>query len=146
MSSLTSNKLKELLWLKIIDGENDVFKIALMDDGFTFNLVTHNTYADISAFEFANGSGYTTGGNTLAGHTVTKDDTNHAGILSFNNTTWTMSGADLAVVGAIIYDDTVAAPVADPVIAYIDFDGLLTTYDGGVFTVANISVSIFDRV
>lgn len=143
MSSQASNKIKELLWKKVIDGVNDTFKIALMADGFTFNKDSHDEYADVSAYEVTNGSGYSTGGATLAGNTVTKDDTEDAGILSFNNASWTMSGANLATVGAIIYDDSVASPAVKPIAGYIDFGGLLTTYDGNTFTVVNIAIPIF---
>lgn len=142
MSSQASNKIKELLWKKVIDGVNDTFKIALMADGFTFNRSSHDTYGDISSYEVSNGGGYTTGGNTLSGNTVTKDNTENAGILSFNNTNWTMDGANLATVGAIIYDDSVASPDNKPIAGYIDFGGLLTTYDGGTFSVVNIAIPI----
>lgn len=144
MASYTSNKIKELLWEKVIDANNDTFKIALMASGFAFNRATHSTWSDVSSSEVADGSGYTTGGNSLTGNTVTKDDTENQGILSFNNTSWTMSGADLTTVGAIIYDDTIASPVADPIVAYIDFSGAQTTYDGGTFTIANISIPLGD--
>lgn len=142
MSSRASNKIKELLWKKVIDGENDTFKMALMEDGFTFNRASHDVYDDVSSYEVDNGNGYTTGGNALTGNTVTKDDTENAGILSFNHTNWTMDGANLAAVGAIIYDDTVSSPVNKPIVGYIDFEGLLTTYDGGTFTVVNIAIPI----
>jgi len=141
MSSQASNKIKELLWEKIVDGNNDVFKIALMADGFSFSPSTHSLYGDVSAQEVVGGSGYITGGNTLSGVTITKDDTEGAGIIAWNNSAWTMAGADLNTVGAIIYDDTVASPVK-PIVGYIDFGGLLTTYDTGVFTVANIAIAI----
>lgn len=142
MSSQASNKIKELLWKKVVDGVNDTFKIALMEDGYTFNRSSHETYDDVSGYEVSNGGGYTVGGNTLSGNNVTKDDTENAGILSFNNTNWTMSGANLATVGAIIYDDTVASPDNKPIVGYIDFGGLLTTYDGGTFSVVNIAIPI----
>lgn len=141
MASAASNKCKYLLWKKVIDGVNDTFKIALMNTDFSFDKDNHHSYSDVSANEVASGSGYTTGGNTLTGNTVTENDTQDAGILSFNNTTWTMSGADLETVGAIIYDDTLSSPTADPIIAFIDFGGTLVTYDGGTFTIANIAVA-----
>lgn len=142
MASQASNVIKYLLWKKVIDGENDTFKIALMADGFSFNRASHATYGDISSYEHTAGNGYTAGGATLTGVSVTQDDTYNAGIISWNNASWNMSGGNLATVGAIVYDDSVGSPVNKPIVGFIDFQGLLTTYDGNTFTVANIAIPI----
>ena len=47
-----------------------------------------------------------------------------------------------AVSGAIIFDDTVTTPTADPIIGYIDFGGEQTQADGGVATISSIKVRI----
>ena len=140
MSSQTANNYKELLARKIIDYAADVFKIALMEPGFAFSRSAHEIYADISAFELATALGYTVGGATLAGITITNDAVLAAAIMSWNNASWPIVGGDLQAAGAIIYDFTVAAPDIKPIVGYIDFGSTMTTYNGGTFTIANIAV------
>ena len=143
MASTPSNKIKYLLATKAIDFANDTFKIILMATGFTFDIDTHHGYADVSASELGTANGYTAGGNTLAGVAVTEDDTDDRTEVTWNNTTWTASGGSIGPTpGAIIYDDTVTSPTADPIVGYIDFGGDQTQSDGGVATIANIEFRI----
>ncbi len=48
-----------------LEASGTVVKAVLLTDAYTFNQDTHESYADISASEVANGNGYTTGGLTL---------------------------------------------------------------------------------
>jgi hypothetical protein len=140
MATVTANNYKLLLLKKIIDFSADTFKIILMQKGFSFSRSAHDGYADVSASELATAYGYTAGGNTLAGVTITQDDVNNEATVDWNNTYWTISGGNIEADGAIIYDDTVASPTVDPIIGYIDFGGTILTLDGGTFTIANIQV------
>ena len=143
MSATVSNKLKFLLASKAIDFANDSFKIILMASGFVFDKDTHHGYADVSASELADGNGYTTGGATLANVAVTEDDTDDRCEITWDNAAWTASGGSVGPTpGAIIFDDTVTTPQADPVVGYINFGGEQTQADGGVATVSNIEVRI----
>lgn len=142
MATLASNKFKELLLKKVIDGANDTFKILLMKKGFAFNRATHAVYADVTSEELTTAYGYTAGGATLAGATITNDSVNNLAKLTFNNASWLASGGNLEADGALIIDDTVTSPVIDPIVGYIDFGGTMLVYDGGTFTVANISVVV----
>jgi len=143
MSSTLSNKMKFLLASKAIDFANDTFKIILMNTGFVFDRDTHHGYADVSAYELATGNGYTQNDKTLSGVTVTEDDTDDRCEVTWNNVQWTASGGSIGPTpGAIIFDDTVTSPQADPIIGYIDFGGDQTQADGGVATIANIEVRI----
>lgn len=142
MPSQASAILKELAAKKVIDFANDTFKIILMKPGFAFSAATHDGYADVLAEEHANGNGYTTGGATLSGVTVTRDDVLNQTVVSWNNPSWVMSGGNAQADGAIIYDDTVASPEVDPIIGFIDFGQTITVYDGGTFTIANVKVII----
>ncbi len=136
MATEASNKIKYLLATKVIDFANDVFKIALMATGFTFNKDTHHGYADISGNELATANGYTAGGNTLAGVGVVEDDTDDRTEVTWNNTTWNAAGGSIGPSpGAIIYDDTAAD---DPIVGYIDFGGDQTQADGGTATISSI--------
>lgn len=142
MATSPSNKCKYLLLKKVIDFSADSFKIILMQSGFSFDKDTHEGYANVSASEVANGNGYTTGGAVLAGVSVTEDDTADLGKVTWTNPSWTASGGDITASGAIIYDDTVSSPTADPIIGYIDFGGDITQANGGTFTIANPMVRI----
>ena len=83
----------------------DTFKIALLKSASvgsgTFGAATTN-YSDLSTDELGNGSGYTTGGNTLTNVTPTADGT--TAITDFADTTWT--SATFTTCGALIYNDT----------------------------------------
>jgi hypothetical protein len=138
-----SNKIKYLLATKAIDFANDTFKIILMQSGFTFNKDTHHGYADVSGSELGTANGYTVGGNTLAGVSVTEDDVDNRCEVTWNNSSWVASGGVIGPSpGAIIYDDTVTTPQADPIVGYIDFGGNQTQADGGTATISNIEVRI----
>lgn len=140
MASQTANNYKELLALKVIDFNADVFKIILMEPGFTFSRATHEIYADVSAFELPTAYGYTAGGQILAGISIVNDPILAAAIMSWNNASWVIAGGDIQAEGAIIYDDTVAAPDVDPLLGFIDFGGTLTTFNGGTHTIANVAI------
>ena len=140
MASYASNKIKYLLATGAIDFSSDTFKIILMDSGFSFDIDDHETYSDVSGDELSNGNGYTTGGNTLSGVSVTEDDTDDRTEVTWNNTSWTASGGSIGPTpGAIIYDDTHAS---DAIVGYIDFGGEQTQADGGTGTIANIEFRI----
>lgn len=143
MASTIANKLKYLLATKVIDFANDSFKIILMQSGFTFNKDTHHGYADVSASELSTANGYTANTKTLASVSVTEDDTDDRTEVTWANVTWTASsGAIGPSPGAIIFDDTVSTPTADPIVGYIDFGGDQTQADGGTATISNIEIRI----
>jgi len=143
MSTQLSNKFRYLLAQKIVDFANDTFKMVLMGTGFTFSPSTHAGYADVSGSELATGNGYTAGGVTLTGVTITQDDTNNKCKITWDNATWSASGGDIGpVCGAIIYDDTLTTPEADLIVGFIDFGGSFSEPDGGVATVSNIEVDL----
>lgn len=140
MANQAANKIKYLLATGAIDFSSDVFKIILMESGFTFNRDTHHYYADVSGQELPTANGYTAGGETLAGVTVTEDDTDDRTEVEWNNVSWTASGGPIGPTpGAIIYDDTHAD---DAIVGYIDFGSEYTQADGGVATITNIEVRI----
>jgi hypothetical protein len=140
MATLASNKIKYLLATAAINFPSDTFKIILMASGFVFNPDSHEKYADISANELANGSGYTTGGETLLNVAVTEDDSDDCAKIVWDDMTWTASGGAIGPTpGAIIFDDTAAN---DPIVGYIDFGSEQTQADGGTATIANIEIRI----
>ena len=142
MASQIANNWKELMHYGIPQVDADTFKICLMEPGFAFSRSAHEVYADISAFELPTLGGYTAGGQALTPvpPTITNDAVLAAGIAAWNNAVWTAT-ATLQACGAIIYDDTVAAPDVDPIAGFIDFGGTITVYTGGAFTVSNITLA-----
>jgi len=143
MASYASTKITYLLAIKIIDFDTDTSKICLMQTGFTFDRATHHVYADISASELATANGYVAGGVSLGVSTVTENDTLFKTTVTWPNASWTAAGGSIGpAAGAIIYDDTVAAPVAKPIIGYIDFGSDQTQVNGGIFTIANPEVDL----
>ena len=141
MSSQVANNWKETSAYGTHNFNTDAFKIILMEPGFAFSRATHEIYADVSAFELPTAFGYTAGGAALAGVVITNDAVLAAAIIAWNNVAWNIAGGDLQASGAIIFDDTIAAPDIDPIVGFIDFNGTLTTYNGGTFTVVNIAVA-----
>ena len=99
----------------------NTFKIALgkatASITGTYGAATTN-YSDLTgnSDELPNGSGYTTGGNTLTSVTPVADGT--TAICDFADTTWT--SATFTTSGAIIYNDTAAG---DPACAVLSFGG-----------------------
>jgi len=143
MASVPSNKLKFLLASKVVDFANDSFKIILMASGFVFNRDTHHGYADVSGSELPTANGYTANTKVLTGVAVTEDDADDRCEITWANVQWTATGGSIGPTsGAIIFDDTVITPLADPIVGYIDFGGDQTQADGGTATVSNVEVRL----
>lgn len=116
-----------------IDIPSDTTKVILLTDSYTPN-EDHTQYSDVSAYEVANGNGYTTGGVEVA-MTVTDDDTNNRVIIDSANPSWTASGGSIGPFRyAVWYDDT---HVNDVLIYIFDFGSNQTANDG-----SDISVTV----
>jgi hypothetical protein len=131
-----------------IDLDADSFKIALYLS--TSNVATTSIDGIAAATnEHANANGYTTGGVALTTPTWVES----SGTLTFDSAdmtdAWTASGGSLVARFAVIYDDTVTTPVADPIVAHCLLDSTpadVTVTDtntlsinmnaSGIFTVA----------
>lgn len=129
MASGVYNRHKANLMNKLVDmgTGGDTFKVALFDNVHTFD-ADHDVWADISANEIS-GTGYTTGGATLANQTVTQDDTNDLGKFDADDSSWTT--ATFTAYHAVIYDDTLAG---DDLVCNIDLGGAKTV-SAGTFTI-----------
>jgi len=139
------DKAKEYIGDGTIDLDGDTFKCALYQS--TSNVATTSINALATATnEVANANGYTTGGVTL----VTPTWVENAGTVTFdaNDLTdaWTATGGNIVARFAVIYDDTVAAPVAKPIIAHCLLDNSpadVTTTDGNTLTINFNASGIF---
>lgn len=115
----------------------DTYKVKLYATA-TFN-AANTTLASITGTEATTGTGYTAGGQALAGVSVTTVTTNDAKF-DANDVTWTASGGSITAAYAVIYNDTDAN---DPPIAFIDFDGSQSAGDGTDFKIVWNANGIF---
>ena len=106
----------------VIDLDTDVMKIALYTSSATLDATT-TVY---SATNEVVGDGYTAGGNTLTGATISTSGT--TAFVDFSDTTWTT--ATITARGALIYDSS----KSDKAVAVLDF-GADKTSTAGDFTV-----------
>lgn len=137
-------KLYDTAKLKIAQGIIDLdthnFKIALFLSTSNCNTLTHDELADLTD-EHANGNGYTTGGQSLAGESLG----NTSGTTKFDsdNPVWTATGGPITARFAVIYDDDVAG---DPLLAVCLLDTApadVTATDTNTFTVNMNASGIF---
>ena len=125
---------------RFADGSNavgDTYKVKLLTAA-TFD-ATHTTLAATGGTEATTGTGYTAGGQALAGVAVTTITTNDAKF-DANDVTWTASGGAITASYAIIYNDT---DTDDPPVAFIDFGGSESASDGTDFIIVWNASGIF---
>ena len=116
------SSFKQQILLGEHDLDTDVIKIALYTSAATLSAAT----TAYSTSDEVVGVGYTAGGNTLAGATVSLTGT--TAFVDFSDTTWTT--ATITARGALIYNSS----KSDKAIAVLDF-GADKTSTAGSFTV-----------
>lgn len=131
------NRHKYNMPAKVVDMVNDTIKMILLNNTHSFN-PDHNVYADVSANEInpGSGNGYTVGGHTLSGKTLTQDDTNNRAVFDANDVSLTT--ATFTAYHLVLMDTSVGS---SPLILSIDFGGAKVV-TGGTFTVAWASAGI----
>jgi hypothetical protein len=114
-TGVTNNFRRDLL-NGDIDFAADTFKIAL------YNNAGHgpNTSA-YSATNESSGSGYSAGGTTLSGVSITVDASNNVAYVDWSDPSW--STATVTADECLIYDDTVTSPTANVACSVHDFNG-----------------------
>lgn len=116
------SSFKQQILLGEHDIDTDVIKIALYTSSATLSAAT----TAYSTSDEVVGTGYTAGGNTLTGATVSLSGT--TAYVDFSDTTWTT--ATITARGALIYNSS----KSDKAIAVLDF-GADKTSTAGSFTV-----------
>lgn len=96
-----------------IDLDSDTLKVALVTSSYTPS-GAHTQWADVSAYEVASGSGYTTGGQTLTGVTVTNSN------IDYDDVVWTAITKTFRY--AVLYKSGTGGGLTNPLIAYILLD------------------------
>jgi hypothetical protein len=131
-----ASSFKQQILLGEHDMDTDTIKIALYTSAATLNAATtvYTTSDEVV------GTGYTAGGNTLTGATVSLTGT--TAFVDFSDTTWTT--ATITARGALIYNSS----KSNKAVAILDF-GSDKTSTAGSFTVqfpANDSSSAIVRI
>ena len=113
-ASITAyTNLWKLLLTGGIDLDTDTLKLALVTSSYTPN-TAHDEWADVSANEVATGSGYTTGGETLASPVVTTTN------IDYNDVTWTSLTKTFRY--AVCYKSGSGGGLTNPLFFYILLD------------------------
>lgn len=113
---------------KEIDWDTDTIKVALTTSTYTPNRDTHDYFNDIT--NEVVGAGYSAGGATLGGKTVTVSG--HTYQFDAADTSWAAS--TITARYAIIYDAQTGVTSTEPLIAYVDF-GTDQSSSAGTFTI-----------
>ena len=149
-----SNHFKTELGKGTIDFSNvtaGAFRIILMTTAYTFDRETHDTYLDIKASEITTAGGYEKLTKPLVASAAwAQDDVNDKAAISWDNVTWTASGAAFDAVGAAVilqYDAGGAATGDDSqVVGCIDFGEDITVTDGVSFQLQNLGFDLTQAV
>jgi len=113
-----------------IDLNTDTFKIMLTTSTYTPVKDTHDFRDDVT--NEVSGTGYTAGGATLSGVSVTYDSASDQVQISWTDPTWTTS--TITARTAVIYKSRGGASSADELLAYCTEASDITS-TGGTFTV-----------
>lgn len=127
-------------WSKEIDWTNDTIKVALLADTYTPDQDTHEYFDDVSIHE-ASGAGYTAGGATLTGKTMTYDAATNKMILDADDVVW--SNSSVTARYAVVYGST-GTPSTSPLIGYVDFGENKTSANGNFSSNWNASGILTD--
>ena len=123
---------------KEIDWDSDTIKVALLSNAYTPDQDAHDYFDDVVAHQVT-GTGYTSGGNTLANKTNTYNSATNVIVLDADDTTWASS--TITARYAVIYDATPATDATRPLIGYVDF-GSDQSSSNGNFTITWDSTGI----
>lgn len=116
---------------KEIDWDTDTIKVALLTNSYTPDQDAHNYLDDVVANEVT-GTGYTTGGATLANKTNSYNSATNVIVLDADDVTW--SSSTITARYAVIYDASPATNATKPLIGYVDF-GSDQSSSNGNFTI-----------
>lgn len=125
----------------VADGTNDftshVYKLALLDTGYTPNIDSDEYWSDVSGDEVAVVSGYVSGGNTLNDILVTRSDLTNITTVSWDPAQWDIPyGTQLTgAKGAVVYNDSLASK---PLLAFFEFASAMTVPQENSFVVTPI--------
>lgn len=124
---------------KEVDWDSDTIKVALVSSAYAPNQDTDQTWSQVVANEVT-GTGYTAGGATLSGKSMTYDGTNNVTVLDANDVTW--ANSTITARYAVIYSDAGASDGDKVLLGYVDF-GVNQSSTNGNFTITWDASGIF---
>lgn len=139
MASKMYGNLIQRAFNKEVDYDSDVIKVALLTNSYSPDQDAHQTWADIKSAETV-GTGYTGGGATLGGKTVTYDAANNVTVLDAEDVTW--ANSTITARYAVVYSDEGAADNEKVLLGYVDF-GVDQASTNGNFTITWDAAGIF---
>ncbi len=110
-----------------IDLQGDVFGFMLVNSGNTVDADAHRYRSDETG-EVATGSGYTYGGATISGNTVTYDAASNETRWDWNDPSFPTSS--FTCTGARIFRRNGGTSSADELVAWVEFGGANTVSSG----------------
>lgn len=116
---LTMEKIAEQLGTGV-DYLNDTVKLSLHTNTYSPNRDTDDFFNDATN-ELSGANGYNSGGETLAGKTITYDSGSDQVRWDANDVTWTFTASQTWRYG-VIYVDTAGASSTDPLYALLSWD------------------------
>lgn len=116
---------------KEIDLDTDTIKVALLTSAYTPNQDVHDYFDDVVANEVT-GAGYTAGGATLTGKTVSYDAPTNT--ITFDADDVVLASSTITARYAVVYDATPATNATRPLIGYVDFTSDQSSTNGN-FTI-----------
>lgn len=103
---------------KEIDLDSDTIKLMLCTSAYTPNKDTHQYKSAVT--NEVTGTGYTAGGATLTGVSITYNTATDTVVFDANDVTWPNS--TITARYGVLYDATPSTDATRPLIAYIDFE------------------------
>lgn len=130
--SLTHDIITDAVQMSI-----DTFHVLLVN-GYTPNAKTHARRSDVTGE--VTGTGYTAGGQALAGLVFTLDTTTDKTVVTCTNPSW--PGATIAATGAVVCKWRGGVATADELVSYVDFNGTVTSTNAA-FTATTFATNGF---
>jgi len=117
-----------------IDWMADTIKVALCTGSYVPSQANHNNFDDVT--NEISGTGYTAGGETLTGKSISYSDADKAVLLGADDVMW--SSASFTARYGVIYQDT-GTPATSLLIGYVDFGQTKSTLGGNFAILWNSS-------
>ncbi len=117
------SKFHQSVWNKTIDLDSDVVKLMLCTSSYTPNQDTHQFKSDVT--NEVTGTGYTAGGATVTGISVSYDAGTN--VLSFDGADVSWPSSTITARWGVLYDSTPASDATRPLIGYVDFGGNISS-------------------
>ena len=113
---------------KKYDLSSDTVKVMLCTSSYSVNQDTHDFKDDVTNEVSSSGTGYTTGGKTIANVAMTYDGPTNTIKIDGDDVTW--SSSTITARYAVIYVDVSGADGVKPLLGYVDFGADMQSNNG----------------